>query len=112
VADIDDGWGPWIANDGKGCPCKGKMALLRFSVNLCELGYPVGHVDKDGMTVLDPFTVVGVAKDGPSWHAAPGYLPGILCYRLKRPKQLQELVELIREIDPNAHPELMESVAD
>ena len=91
-------WGPWIEHDGKGCPCVGQVVQVATVVNL--LGEEKTH---PAMT----------AMGGPSWHWAKTCLPPnvwqhIIRYRIRRPKGMAILENLIADLPAPVAPEVVE----
>lgn len=88
MTERNEEWGPWIDHDGKGCPCKGMFVKAEAIAN--RLGDTKIH---------GPFCAIGRE----SWTWATTGLPSnkvqrIIRYRIRRPRALQQLREMIRNL--------------
>jgi hypothetical protein len=92
---MDEEWGPWIEHDGKGCPCVGKI---------------VHAVRRDRKEV---FCVAGArclaAGEDPSgpesawvWSNDGRERSEFVRYRIRRPKALRELIDMVENLPVNA----------
>ena len=88
-------WGPWVPHDGKGCPCVGKLVQCEWE------RYPGSfRVDNDA----------ALARGGKGWFwqfwlkpivgdsGDIGLCARITRYRIKRPRALQQLREMIETL--------------
>jgi hypothetical protein len=82
-----DGWTNWITHDGKGCPCVGWMVQARWKSSDGTLRATAS----DGMETF-------IAEGGKSWYWGKiGYAP-IILYRVRKPKGLTMLEELLEKL--------------
>ena len=79
-------WGPWIEHDGRGCPCRGVFVHIEFASGFEAIGVAGSYLKAD-----TPF------PDG-SWNWANLLLDPILRYRIRRPRALRELIELVETL--------------
>lgn len=89
----DEEFGPWIAHDGKGCPCEGQVVKIEL---------------RGGM-VIGPY-IAGSrgAKElaGNPSHDGWVHLPksfDVVRYRIKKPRGLTLLEEILKEVN-DTHP--------
>lgn len=82
----EEGWGPWIDHDGKGCPV--------------PLGTIVKVIHEDGISSEGPAegSLCWVWGEIPSEDDTGWYVP-IIKYRVKKPKGLIILESLLQNLD-------------
>lgn len=73
---MSEEWGPWIEHDGKGCPCVGAFVHIVYA---------------------DGFERKGRATGGGSWRSSSGLIL-ILRYRIRKPRALIELIEMVENL--------------
>lgn len=96
---MSDEWGPWIAHDGKGCPCKGKWVHMIYS-------HPVNPKTHFGNgNFLPDGSVIGIANGGKSWKWEHGFKK-IIRYRIRKPRALLDMIERARELSDDKLGEL------
>ncbi|MBL4766518.1 MAG: hypothetical protein JKY94_02185 [Rhodobacteraceae bacterium] len=76
---MSDEWTDWRDHDGKGCPCLGQMVRVEFC----------------GGRVLEAIAGSGGGK---SWLWGSGYNK-ILRYRIRKPRALQQLIEMVEMVE-------------
>lgn len=88
---MSEEWGPWIEHDGKGCPCPGKWVMCIYSH---------GEIDEGPAT-----------REGRSWvwdNPDPNYWNNgahqIIEYRIRRPRALLQLIEMVENLPAPAKP--------
>ena len=79
-------WGPWIEHDGWGCPCRGKFVHVVFMSGVERLGVAGSRLHQNH-----------IFPDG-SWSWGNYYLDPIIRYRIRRPRALLELIELVETL--------------
>ncbi|MFC4734096.1 hypothetical protein [Salipiger abyssi] len=90
-------WGPWVEHDGGGCP-------VRIGMVICV-------VHRDGKEQSGRVTMDIMLS--PNWFFAAPELMGetdVIRYRIRNPKGLQELQDLIADLPvptPQRQPELV-----
>ncbi len=96
---MSDEWGPWIEHDGRGCPV--------------QLGQ---HVEVEGHHVAwgNIMRRDGVVTPHELGHYCwiqrhPKHGPCVIRYRIRRPRALQKLVELVETL-PAPEPKIAEPV--
>lgn len=85
-------WGDWIEHDGNGCRCVGEWV------------HAVGHVDVWGNIIEEE----GICEKGGevNWSLVhPVYGPAVIRYRIRKPKGLTILTDILREVENTKQPE-------
>lgn len=88
----DEEWGPWIEHDGKGCPVRaGSYIQVELSVAPTEI--------KGDWVQIAPRLFEGwlLNTDSRNWSWIEGFSK-IIMYRVKKPKGLKMLEELIQNL--------------
>ncbi len=94
-------WGPWINHDGKGCPVRGQL------VEGLDRG-GIWSVWIAGTVYMIPTNASQIMVD--SWIWPTQYSPHadeILRYRVRKPKAMERLNEILREVEDNPKVELI-----
>lgn len=78
-ADAD--WGPWVLHDGKGCPCVGMHILGQY----------------DEGRIVEAAVVRGNPQAW-DWSVEPGKYHKVIRYRIRRPRALLELIQMIADL--------------
>ena len=86
-------WTEWQLHDGNGCPCVGKYTQWELD----GAHEYVGLTDKNGFKMVAPGIIEGVANVGAAWSWLPNVVP-VIRYRLKKPRALLDLIQLIADI--------------
>lgn len=98
---MSEEWGPWIEHDGKGCPCVG---LWVHAQQDCLPDYE----GIAGRTVMHRGTceiLHGAKLAGRSrWDWSSGASAKVIRYRIRRPKALQQLIEMVENLPAPAQP--------
>lgn len=96
---MSEEWGPWIEHDGKGCPVKGLFIHGVFN-------RPSGGDTNPKVSIINGgWEVIGIAGGGASWvydHREEN--PKILRYRIRRPRALLQLIEMVENLPAPAQP--------
>ena len=100
----DSEFGPWQDHDGKGCPCVGQVVWIQVG--------PDGYGDPseqsggwdDIWVEVSNDEAIGLAIDDPGWHGGDGSNYPIIAYRIKRPRALLDLIQLIADLPAPAAP--------
>ena len=84
-------WGPWIEHDGKGCPCVGNVAHIRYEdgdewIGLCGAGGAATSLYGDTLETGDG-----------SWNWHPDFYK-LVEYRIRKPRALLDLIQLIADL--------------
>ncbi len=93
----DEEWGPWIDHDGKGCPVKGMFVHAVFIDGSEYIGITRGlggswtYGDVDDVSTWSP---PNLSKNKHFDKCRP-----IIKYRVKKPKGLTILEELLQKVD-------------
>ena len=82
-----DEWGPWIEHDGKGCPCVGMWIEVTSHFN--RIGTDVRT--ESGIPMINGFSKWDILIDG--------WCPAVIRYRIRKPKGLQLLTDILREVE-------------
>jgi hypothetical protein len=87
---MSEEWGPWIEHDGKGCPCVGQWAQV------------VGQYPAQKVVQVEGIVRRTVAWDWSNWgkRTAYGIEGKVLRYRIRKPRALIELRDMIADL-PN-----------
>ena len=89
--DMSDEFGPWVQHDGKGCPVKGQFVRSVDAAGI-EMEHLAGMlVEKEGIIPVDSWDWDQCNRYD-VWHWR------ILRYRIRRPKGLTILENLIADI--------------
>lgn len=94
---MDEEWGPWIEHDGKGCPVAQGMTVQAMHNKNRVVAFQVGV----------PWRCLfsGLRGDGSErdwiWGAYENDAP-ILAYRIRKPKALRELIDMVENLPLNA----------
>jgi len=92
-------WTELFQHDGKGCPCVGRWAQWEL-----DGGHEfVGRIDINGFKMIAPGIVEGVASIGNAWVWSPDVVP-VIRYRIKKPRALIDLIQLIADLPAPAAP--------
>ncbi len=99
---MSEEWSEWFQHDGKGCPCVGQYVHVRFDVR--------SHVEgtRSMRLVSDGWEAVGIPQGGPSWHSDAAIECHIIRYRIRRPKGMAILEQLLAGIPAPVAPEVVE----
>ncbi len=84
---MSEEWGPWIEHDGKGCPC---------------LGQVVHAVFKNGAELIG----VAGSRTGASWTWALQNGVPLVRYRIRKPRGLTILEELLADLPAPVGPKV------
>lgn len=88
-----DEWEPWIEHDGRGCPCKGMYAQVKLS-------HSFYNPDINAWVNCDE----GIVRGGRNWLWAIKVPlgPKIIRYRVRNPRALQQLRDLVENLPADA----------
>lgn len=90
---MSEEWGPWIDHDGKGCPCVGQFFHGELDIRSYRDENPRVSVLSNGKEVM------GFAGGGASWFWDGWPEPKIIRYRIRKPRALSQLQQMIRELE-------------
>jgi hypothetical protein len=93
---MEEEWGPWIEHDGKGRPVQEGVIVHRVYANGSEWCAPIGT------TRVAPASYHG-ERFVTSWDwSRPGISVPVIRYRIRRPKALRELIDMVENLPVNA----------
>lgn len=101
-------WGPWVQHDGMGCPVAGRLVHLVLGDS--PEGYRPEDEGEDVWTsdvveVISPREALAIPAScgNASWWWRPGWFP-VIRYRVRRPRALRELIDLVEGLPAPAVP--------
>lgn len=95
---MSDEWGPWIEHDGQDCPCRGMYVHVVYSEPDC-----LGVAELFGVVPQDAGYYCASQW---VWHKALKYgRPLIIRYRIRKPRALADLQDLIADLPAPVQPE-------
>jgi hypothetical protein len=87
----DEEWGPWVEHDGNGCPCVGMYVhMVLDGISKIDINTRTQHINGGR-------ELVGIASGGRSWFWDKS-LRKIIRYRVRKPKGLKMVEELIQNL--------------
>lgn len=101
----DSEWGEWQIHDGKGCPCVGQWVWVQVGPD--DFGDPSEHSGgwDDIWVEVSNDEAIGLASgDDPGWHGGDENNYPIIAYRLKKPRALLDLIQLIVDLPAPTQP--------
>jgi len=87
-----DEWTEWFHHDGKGCPCVGKYVHVEYR-NKIDPNRWIGTIND----IISECEAQFIALGSGSWFWVTGYNP-IIRYRIRKPRALLELIQLIADL--------------